>query len=172
MHIKIYEAECFKNKEKAILGYPGIRDIARRINDYYSDSFLPDKRNSNMAKDIIDYYDDYIAELTYHLQNICKFFPNDKNRLLDELIRVTKRESDNKMAKNTFEILIKKFPEQFAVKKSTDYSAFIGKFKVDDHVHHKKFGNGVVISVSDPVIEVAFEKVGIKKIMVDYLELL
>lgn len=46
-----------------------------------------------------------------------------------------------------------------------------GSFRPGNKVSHKKFGDGIVVSIDNDSIEVAFEKIGLKTIKKDYLQL-
>lgn len=52
--------------------------------------------------------------------------------------------------------------------KTNDSSA---AFFITQRVFHQKFGYGMIISITDGTAEISFEKSGIKKIMLEYLEL-
>jgi len=57
----------------------------------------------------------------------------------------------------------KKSYSQISIRKS--------KFKDGEHVHHSEFGDGMVISIQDEIITVAFKKNGIKKLSLKFAPL-
>ena len=71
-----YEEECEKSAvtgKQAILGHPGIYFLSQRINDYFSKEKEINGWHINMAKIIIDNFEEYKNVLFYHLDNFLIF---------------------------------------------------------------------------------------------------
>lgn len=89
------------------------------------------------------------------IKNYGSYYKKDKGRSLrDEL-----------------DSIINSADKIFAVKKPEPQEAFDqSKLRRGSRVFHQKFGYGIIIKIADSSAEVAFEKAGLKKVMVDYLK--
>ena len=113
LHIKIDE-ECKKGinpYNKTSLGHPGIIWISERINGYFMYSSNLKGWNLNMFKVISDYFDDYVAILTYYIRNLVNFYPNKKLTIYNEIRDITKHKGQN--YEELHSILIKYFEDNF-----------------------------------------------------------
>lgn len=179
LHIKIYEEKCWLNKatgKNIETTTPGIIRLSHIANDYFSGNYSAGDWRENMAKVIINDYDDFIAELYYYLQIVSKYFPNDNSTLHSALTTVSQHYNSN-IYKNTFYALTSKFPEYtFAepkkpvLKKLNPPSNDI-TFEIGEYVDHPSFGKGKVLSLANPFIEVDFEEYGVKKLALGFAKL-
>ena len=86
----------------------------------------------------------------------------------------------NELPKNTYQIINNRFNSTFKqnkyfpvqwIKQKQSQSIKRDKFSVGEKVEHATFGKGVILSSDGNVKEVFFKKVGVKKIIVEFLKL-
>lgn len=65
----------------------------------------------------------------------------------------------------------KKIYQSFEKNKTSSFKPKASSFRDGDRVRHEEFGDGIVISVVDDLMVIAFKKVGIKRISVEYAKL-
>ena len=86
----------------------------------------------------------------------------------------------NELPKNTYQIINNRFNSTFKqnkyfpvqwIKQKQSQSIKRDKFSVGEKVEHATFGKGMILSSDGNVKEVLFKKVGVKKIIVEFLKL-
>ncbi|HAV11818.1 MAG TPA: ATP-dependent DNA helicase PcrA, partial [Candidatus Moranbacteria bacterium] len=93
---------------------------------------------------------------------------NPPSRFLDDIPEELKMQSEKiKIENNSFSPNFKKSDSL----QTKNYKLKTIELRDGDRVSHNEFGEGVVISVLDDIMVVAFKKVGIKRISTEYANL-
>lgn len=161
LHIKIYEEECEKSAvtgKQAILGHPGIYFLSQRINDYFSKEKEINGWHINMAKIIIDNFEEYKNVLFYHLDNFLIFNKDKRKKLLQEIKCISCKSHDD-VEKSLYKTLTDKYYELLP-------------YELGDKVEHDLFGTGIIYFIKEidgvNVVSVKFNQFGNKKILESY----
>lgn len=96
--------------------------------------------------------------------------PSDSYEIIKNYGSYYKRDKGSSL-RDELDSIINSADKIFAVKNPEPQEALDqSKLRRGSRVFHQKFGYGIIIKIADSSAEVAFEKAGLKKVMVDYLK--